>query len=194
MAKAAKKHKLDIQKVLKALDLRDRNFFRNLTEEEKKQVPFPVIRRWMSTVGTVDFSEGKRQGRRKGDGKGAWPIGDEQYTGYYLEMTNEVANEGFMMLYEHPELQWNLLTTIGCGQAKQHQWLPANKKVNATKIGAIFQEQHPLASEDEISMLIEICTKETFEDQLKDLGYQDDQIKVLMKQFKEVKKANGQKA
>jgi len=192
MAKAEKKHKLDIQKVLKALDRGDRSFYENLEIDEKKQVPFPVIRRWMSTVGKPDWGEYKRQGRKKGDGKGPIPTGDDPTTGDYLYLTNELANTGFMGLYKHPQLQWLLLSTIGAmlgGQTKDHQWLPIKSKTKS-KLGEFIAKDHPMASAAELDMLEKLYTEEEFRWLLEDQGYQDKDIKKHMKEFKEEKK-NG---
>lgn len=179
MTKEQKKFKLDIQKLLKALDLRDKGFYKNLEDDEKKAIPFPVLRRWMSTVGDVDWNEGKKQGRFKGDKKGPWPIGDERNTAYYLIMVNEIANYGFMDLYKHPELQWLLLCIVGRGQPKSHQWLPS-KKVNIKNVEEIYRKKYPLASYTEIRMLITLSREQEFKQLLCDMGYQDKEIMKLM--------------
>lgn len=178
--KTETKFKLDIQEVLSALDNRDRDYYKNLPEEGKKALALQeVILRWMSSVGssTVDWAEARRQGRTKGDKKGAWPstVSDSKFTEYYLMVVNDTANIGFGYheLYKHPELEWLLLTLAGAGQKQEHVWIPSSPKSETPNIDAMFRKKYPLASNKEIKMVIKLSTDNEIINMVSDYGNPD---------------------
>ncbi len=188
--------KLEIKEVLKALDQSDKAFYNNLTDEEKKSITAEIILRWMSTVGVnnIDFAEARRQGRKKGDKKGAWPsvIADNELTDYFILMANEIANLNFggWLLSKHPELQWKLLCILGTDvkQPQEHIWLSQSKKSDTPKLDEMLQAKFPLANHDEIKMLKNMSTVDDFEYLAQCMGYTDEEIKSVLKECEKLKK------
>ena len=175
-----KTFKLDIMEVISALDYQDRDYYKNLPEEGKKAVAMQeVALRWLSAVGKtqVDFDEARRQGRKKGDGKGPWPssVADTDLTEYYLIMTNEGPNVsfGFHELYGHEELEWMLLSLVGAGTKQEHVWIPASPKSTTPTIDAMLRKKHPLANTKEIKMLKDMMLSEEIIDMVKEYGNPD---------------------
>lgn len=78
------KYKLDLNTVLSRIDTKDRKWFASLSAEERKSFAGIVMLRYMSS--------------------GAGAYGD-----YCLLASNE-ANKHFHEMWEHPELQYLLLT------------------------------------------------------------------------------------
>ncbi len=179
--KDSKKPKLNMQDVLAALDLNNKDFYRELPDENKKAVAMQeVVLRWLSAVGksVVDFEEAKNQGRKKGDGKGPWPtkeIVDNEYTQYYLIMTNEGPNIGFgyHSLYDHPELEWMLLSLVGAGAKQEHIWIPGSPKSETPTIDAMLRQLYPLANTSEIKMLKSLASREEIINMVKGYGNPD---------------------
>lgn len=185
----------DIQDVLKKIDTKQYDWFGQLTDKEKSQLKaqFIPLLRWLSAVGSseVDFDEARRQGRKKGDKKGPWPSRDQdnEFTDYYLQFTNMIVNENFFALYDHPELQWKLMCIIGMGTPQKHQWIKSSPKTpNYDAVREVIASVNPLASYKEISMIINMHTKESFKELLLRMGKQDDEIKKLMENFKKMSK------
>ncbi len=90
---------ISITSILNSIENKDVDFFKSFGEDkfeiEKKwtKKAFPVMK-FFSAVGInkIDFDEAKRQGRKKGDGKGPWPskVYDTKNTFYYLLVTYEL--------------------------------------------------------------------------------------------------------
>jgi hypothetical protein len=185
---------LAIEDVLKALDLGDKQFFKNLPEESKKKIAIhEVLLRWMSSVGssTINFEEARQQGRKKGDGKGPWPsfTSDSTYTETYLLTTNAI-NEmlGYHDLYKHPELEWLLLSLVGIGATQEHQWISNSPKSVTPKIDAMLYGKYPLANEHEITVLKQLGGKDMVVQLAHDFGMTDKEIAAIKL---EAKKLNG---
>ena len=101
----AAERKLDIFRVLAALDAKDYHFFANLTDEEVKAlVPF-VVARWMS--GTTDARQ--------------------------VFFLNEVVNPYLFSLTEHKQLLWDLLLIANSGKKQRYAWNALPSKKNTAK-------------------------------------------------------------
>ena len=75
---------------LAAMDYRDKNFYTNLNDEQRKAISLWVLMRWMSSS--------------RGDAE------------QHLTLVNDVVNVDFSVISKHPELQWKLLAL--CGTSK----------------------------------------------------------------------------
>lgn len=161
-----KKYKLDIFKLLKAVDRRDFKFYSNLTDEEKKGFAGIVAMRWLSVSSDAD----------------------KELCQYYIGAANE-ANQHFWNadIIKHPELQYLTLSIVGMNKKTKHQWIkgPAKKKQN--KIIQMLKEYYPTANSEELKMFFEINDSDDFIEIAKMLGYQDDQIKEIKKEIKRLK-------
>jgi hypothetical protein len=185
-------HELDIREVLKALDLGDKHFYKNLPDESKKKIAIhEVILRWMSSVAatTINFEEAKRQGRKKGDGKGPWPsiMSDTSYTEDMLLTVNAI-NEilGYHDLYKHPELEWLLLSLASVGSMQEHQYIP-NKRISTTpKIDSMLRSKYPLANEHEMTIIKQLGGKEMAVQLAHDFGMTDKEIAAIKLEAKKL--------
>jgi hypothetical protein len=154
------KPKLELNRVLAAIDAKDRNFYDNLTDEERKGFsPFLAIR-YASSV-SHDMPE---------------------VCEYVLHATNSRANPHFLDLSDHPKLQWLLLTTTSMGLGPmRHSWIKPlrGKKTSNDRAREFLSREFPGASNDELSILLAINSHEEILAYANDLGYQSDQIEKL---------------
>ena len=106
--------KLAISNEMLQFDRKNRGFYDDLSEDEKKKFsPFLMIR-WGATV-----------------------EGDADLQAYYLMSANERINKHFFDISttQHKKLHWLLATTVSPGMGKQyHKWLAGNKKENTNRI------------------------------------------------------------
>lgn len=158
MAKAPKKHGLDIFRTLSAIDSHDGEFYANLTTDEKKSFAAPVVMRWASSSSAP-------------------------YDEWSLIAINETANQHLFDLSDHPELFYRLMASTGVGRTR-HQWIPSAKRTTsgpkADVILSFFPEASPLDIEVIISQLMEGDRLSEF---LNTSGLQNDEIKRIKKIF-----------
>ena len=131
-------------------DRKDRTFYDNLTDEERKKFStFLMIRYGSSVVGSRDLQE------------------------FYVISCNERLNKHFFALHKHPKLQWLMATTVSPGMGTfRHQWI-APKKKEAGPAGSVkkqLAELFPNMKQDEIDLLAEVTTKKELDQYLKDHG------------------------
>ena len=98
--------KLNIANEMKEFDLKNRNFYSDLTAEEKKKFSNFLMIRWGSSVhGSQDLQE------------------------FYLISTNERLNKHFFTINKHPQLQWLCASSVSPGMGThRHQWISPKKK------------------------------------------------------------------
>lgn len=150
----AKKHKLDVFRVLSALDRNDHEFYNTLTDEEKKEFAGWLTMRWASSC-----------------------HGNPEH---YLLYINDLVNVNFHVLRNHPELIWKLLAVCGTGKKERHVWIPVPKKKKKSVLQAELSKVYPLYKDDEIDVLISVNTKDELAEIFSDYGYDDKEIKKLL--------------
>ena len=97
--------KLNIANEMKAFDSKDRMFYRELTDEERKKFSNFLMVRWGSSV-----------------------QGSTELQAYYLLACNENLNKHFFDINNHPELQWLSATTVSPGMGTfKHEWIKQKK-------------------------------------------------------------------
>lgn len=160
-----KKYGLDVFRLLEALDKRDFNFYKNLSDDEKKSFAGIVAMRWMSSV-----------------------TGPKSFQEYHIIAVNEVANKHFWnsALANHPELQYLLLARAGTGQKMRHEWIKGPSNKSNTKVYEFLKRVYPTANDDEYKLFLEMNTANDLVDLAKMMGMQDDEIKDLKKELKKV--------
>ena len=91
--------KLSIANEMMCFDRKDRNFYADLTDEEKKKFSNFLMIRWGSSVqGSRDLQE------------------------FYLISTNERLNKHFFTINRHPQLQWLCASSVSPGMGThRHQ-------------------------------------------------------------------------
>jgi len=147
--------KLDIKRELKAVDLKNYNFYSNLTDEEKKAFSPYILMRYTSNV-----------------------QGDRDIQEWFLEMTNEAVNKHHWLLSKHHKnLLWKLFATTGAGVSCYHPYLAAGKKEKANKIEKLIAEIKPSMKLDEIKLLVKMMTDRDIEELFDSLGFDKKQRK-----------------
>ena len=143
--------KLNIGNEMRELDAKNRDFYDELTPEERKKFSNYLMIRWASCVeGSRDLQE------------------------FYLISTNERLNKHFFNISaaKHKKLQWLLATTVSPGLGTQrHNWI-APKKKDATLTGKRKQlaEIYPHLKDDEINVLAGITSQKEINEYLKKFG------------------------
>jgi len=147
----AQKPKLDIFKMLNALDNKDYNFYDNLSDDEKKGFSAFLGLKWGSSVN-----------------------GGNILQHYYLVSMNHYANIHLFDINKHPKLQWLSLASASPNNGiKRHEWLGTKKKVsNKPKddIKRRLMSIYPNYKEDDIEILSTMVSKKDLRQYDKECG------------------------
>jgi hypothetical protein len=141
--------KLNIANEMAQLDRKNRKFFVELTDEERKKFSNYLMIRWGSSVqGSRDLQE------------------------FYVIACNERLNKHFFAINRHPKLQWLCATTVSPGLGvHRHQWIsPKKKEAGSSAFKKQIAELFPQLKDDEIDVLSTINTKKELDAYLKQLG------------------------
>lgn len=141
--------KLNIANEMRVFDQKDRTFYDNLTDEERKKFSTYLMIRWGSSVqGSRDLQE------------------------FYVIATNERLNKHFFNIGKHPKLQWLLATTVSPDLgAFRHQWIaPKKKEPGAGSLKKQLAELFPHYKDDEIELLSAITNKKELDAYIKQHG------------------------
>ena len=142
---------LDIRNEMAQFDRKNREFYNNLTDEQKRKFSPYLMIRWGSSV-----------------------QGDRDLQEFYLISTNERLNKHFFSVStsQHKKLQWLLASTVSPGMGvKTHNWIPPKKKEpGAGTMRKQLLELFPQLKDDDIELLAQITTKQELDQYLKDLG------------------------
>ena len=131
--------KLPIKDILAAIDMGAKNVWDELSDEERKQINFWLLNRYVSSV----------NGNR-----------DAQELAVFK--TNEYYNKNYMNVSKHTKLMWQLLCLSGNTQKiEYHPWIGFKKKPTNSTAGAIklFQQLYPNMKQREVEMLAGMHTK-----------------------------------
>jgi hypothetical protein len=141
--------KLSISNEMAEFDRKNRRFYDELTDEEKKKFSNYLMIRWGSAVqGSQDLQE------------------------FYLVACNERLNKHFFAINRHPRLQWLCATTVSPGLGShRHLWIsPKKKEAGATGLRKQLAELYPNLKSDELDVMAKITTKKELNDYLQELG------------------------
>jgi hypothetical protein len=144
--------KLTIANEMKEFDLKNRNFYNDLTSEEKKKFSNFLMIRWGSSVqGSKDLQE------------------------FYLISTNERLNKHFFNINRHPELQWLCASSVSPGMgAHRHQWISPKKKDENSAAAGTKKKQlmtlFPNLKGSDADVLSKLLSQKEIDVYLKDLG------------------------
>lgn len=141
--------KLSIQNEMTQFDRKNRRFYDELTDEERKKFSNYLMIRWGSAVhGSQDLQE------------------------FYVIACNERLNKHFFAINRHPRLQWLCATTVSPGLGThRHQWISPKKKDPSTSgVRKDLAELFPNMKLDEIDLLSKITTSKEISAYLKELG------------------------
>lgn len=141
--------KLSIQNEMIQFDRKNREFYDELSDEERKKFSNYLMIRWGSSV----------QGSR-------------ELQEFYLISANQRLNKHFFAINRHPKLQWLCATAVSPGMGTQrHQWIaPKKKEGNSSALRKQLAELFPCMKADEIEVLSKITTKAELEEHITQLG------------------------
>jgi chlorite dismutase len=149
--------KLSINNEMAQLDTKNRGFYDELTEEERKKFATYLMLRYAASVeGNADLQE------------------------WYLRATNERVNLNFFDLGKHPKLQWLLCTTVSPDMGRQRHYWQASKKKEGTsnsKSVKFLTKLYPYMKQDEIELLAELNDVKELKALAKSMGMPDNEIK-----------------
>lgn len=147
--------KLNIKNEMLQFDKKNRKFFDELNDEERKKFSNYLILRWGSSV--------------KNDG---------DLAKYYVLSMNQNANKNFWDLNKHPKLQWLLMTCVSPDMgAFNHEWIAFKNKSAKNKRAQIIANLYPAMKIKEAEDLSDLMSDKEFSQHLKDLGWDDKKIK-----------------
>lgn len=141
--------KLHIQNEMRCLDLKNRSFYDELSDEERKKFsPFLMIR-WSSTV-----------------------EGSQELQEYYIQSCNHYVNKHFFAINRHPKLQWLLATAVSPALGTQrHNWIGAKKKEKGSNdVKKSLMKIYPNMKLSDIEIMSKLVSKKDLEQYHKDCG------------------------
>ena len=146
---------LDIKRELEAVDLRNYDFYDNLSDQEKKEFSPYVLMRYVSNVqGETNIQE------------------------WFLETTNELVNKDHWVLSKnHKGLLWKLFAGCGAGVKTYLPYLKAGTKEKAIKIEKLLADIYPAAKLADIKMLAKMMTKKDKDELFDKMGFDKKQRK-----------------
>jgi hypothetical protein len=148
--------KLSINNEMAQLDTKNRAFYDELNEEERKKFATYLMLRYAASVeGGPDIQE------------------------WYLRVTNERVNANFFDLGKHPKLQWLLCTTVSPAMGRQRHYWQASKKKEGSNSKALkfLTKLYPHLRTDELELLAELNDTKELKALAKTMGMSDSDIK-----------------
>ena len=141
--------KLTIQNEMQQLDTKNRRFYEELTDEERKKFSNYLMIRWSSGV------EGSREIQE-----------------YYLQSCNHYLNKNFFAINRHPKLQWLCATAVSPDLGThRHKWIsPKKKQGSDSAIRKQLAEFYPTYKNDELDLLAKITTKKELDEYVRKHG------------------------
>ena len=130
--------KLNISNEMRQLDAKNRDFYDELTPEERRKFSTFLMVRWGSAVDS-----------------------SQEIQEYYVQSTNHYLNKHFFTMHRHPKLQWLMATAVSPGMgAMRHNWIaPKKKEAGASAIKKQLRELYPHFKDDEIDLMAELTDK-----------------------------------
>jgi len=141
--------KLSIQNEMTQFDLKNRDFYDDLTDEERKKFSNYLMIRWGSSV----------QGSR-------------ELQEFYLISCNQRLNKHFFAINRHPKLQWLCASSVSPGMGTyRHQWIaPKKKEAGSNEIKKTLMELFPQMKIADIEALAAITDKKQLQEYLREHG------------------------
>jgi hypothetical protein len=130
--------KLNISNEMRQLDAKNRDFYDELTPEERRKFSAFLMVRWGSAVD-----------------------GSQEIQEYYVQSVNHYLNKHFFTMHRHPKLQWLMATAVSPGMgAQRHNWIaPKKKEAGASAIKKQLRELYPHFKDDEIDLMAALTDK-----------------------------------
>ena len=150
----AQEKKLPIKDILAAVDMNAKSVWKELTDDERKQVSFWLLNRYVSTV----------QGNREAQELAVFKTNE-----YYNKHFNDI---GVGKENGHPHLMWQLLCASGAtGKIEYHPWIGFKKREGGSGAAIkLLEKIYPHLKNDEVELLARMSTKK----ELKQLAEEHD--------------------
>jgi hypothetical protein len=144
--------KLNINNEMACLDRKERSFYDDLTDEERKKFSNFLMLRWGSAV-----------------------TGSQEMQEYYVQSTNHYLNKHFFSINRHPKLQWLCATAVSPGLGThKHQWIaPKKKEKGSNDLKKTLMSLYPTMKIADIETLASIVDKKELRQYLTDRGSND---------------------
>ena len=156
-----KTNKLPLKDILAAIDMNAKNVWDELSDDERKQVSFYLLNRYVSAI------KGKTE--------------DKQLQ---IFKTNQYYNKNFFTLSsKHKKLLWYLLcmTANTSKSIRYHEWIGYKQKVSNSTAKAIkfLEKLYPTKKQDELKLLATINTTKELKQLAEDMGMPKEPIKKI---------------
>jgi hypothetical protein len=143
--------KLNIGNEMRQFDRKNRDFYNELTDEERKKFSPYLMIRWGSAVeGSRDLQE------------------------FYVISTNERLNKHFFAVNTtaHKKLQWLMATAVSPDMGTpRHVWIaPKKKEAGASAKRKSLNEIYPGYKDDEIDVMMQLTTQKEIDAYNKSAG------------------------
>jgi hypothetical protein len=143
--------KLSIANEMRQFDRKNRNFYNELTDEERKKFSPYLMIRWGSAVeGSKDLQE------------------------FYVIATNERLNKHFFAVNTtaHKKLQWLMATAVSPDMGTpRHVWIaPKKKEAGVSAKRKALQEIYPTYKNDEIDVMMQLMSQKEIDAYFKSTG------------------------
>lgn len=148
--------KLSINNEMAQLDTKNREFYDELTDDERKKFATYLMLKYAANVeGPTELQE------------------------WYLRATNERVNQNFFDLGRHPKLQWLCCTTVSPAMGRQRHYWQASKKKDGSNNKSIkfLTKLYPHMKQDEIELLASMNDVKDLKALAKSMGMPDNEIK-----------------
>lgn len=141
--------KLNIRYEMAQLDRKNRGFYDELTDEERKKFSLFLMIRWSSAVrASADLEE------------------------YYVRSANHFLNRHFFAINRHPRLQWLAATAVSPGSGTQdHIWIrPPQREKGGSQRRRALLELYPNMKQSDIDTLMHLVTDQDVRAYQRNLG------------------------
>ena len=147
---------LEIKYEMQAYDRKDRAYYDNFTDEDRKKFSTYLMLKYGANVS-----------------------GNKDLQAYYLMATNERVNKHFFDLgSKHTKLQWLACTAVSPSMGAQfHYWLATKKKEGDNKSQKFLAKLYPNMKSDEIDLMAKLNDTKEIKKLAQKLGIEDSVIK-----------------
>jgi len=144
--------KLSIKNEMRQFDLKNRDFYTSLSDEERRKFSTYLMIRWGSAV----------QGSR-------------ELQEFYVISTNQRLNRHFFAVNRHPQLQWLMATTVSPDMGTfDHPWIaPKKKEAGSNEVKKMLLDLYPNMKVADIQTMAALVDKKELREYLREHGNQD---------------------
>jgi hypothetical protein len=137
---------------MQQFDRKNRQFYDELTDEERKKFSNYLMIRWGSAV-----------------------RGSRELQEFYVIATNERLNRNFFAVNRHPRLQWLMATSVSPDLgAQDHVWIaPKKKETGSNEVRKMLLDLYPTMKISDIETLAALVDRKELREYLREHGNSD---------------------